>query len=61
MHLQQDEDLPAVVGRYTWDSNVFCVMVRSRDASPDFFTDLNQSIYDEIGYRPDTLSFRVWR
>lgn len=47
-------DLPAVVERYTRKSNVFCVLVRLRDASPTFYHDLNQSIYEAIVSSPNT-------
>ncbi len=46
--------LPAIVKRYTPSTNVFAVVVRARDGSPDFFSSLNKAIYDELTSRGET-------
>jgi hypothetical protein len=46
--------LPAIVRRYTAEANVFAVVVRTCDSSPDFFPALNKAIYDEITSRVET-------
>jgi len=46
--------LPAVLKRYTPEANVFVVVVRSADGSPEFFSDLNGVIYREITSRAET-------
>ena len=48
-------NLPAVVKRYVPSANIFVVVVRSLEpAWPDFFTALNQAIYDRIISRRET-------
>jgi hypothetical protein len=47
-------NLPSVVKRYTPESNVFVVAMRSHDARPDFFVELNRAIFDEITARAET-------
>ncbi len=48
-------NLPAVVKRYIPSANIFVVVVRSLEpAWPDFFTALNQTIYDRIISRKET-------
>jgi hypothetical protein len=46
--------LPAVLKRYTPEANVFVVVVRSADGSPDFFASLNRAIYEQITSRTET-------
>jgi hypothetical protein len=46
--------LPAVLNRYTAESNVFVVAVRSADGSPDFFASLNRAIYEEVCSHSET-------
>ena len=46
--------LPAVMKRYTPEANVFVVVVRSSDGSPDFFASLNRAIYKEVTSRAET-------
>lgn len=47
-------DLPGVISRYIATSNVFMVLVRSEQAGPEFFSELNRAIYNEIMEHPDT-------
>ncbi len=48
-HIVANPSLPAVVKRYVPEANVFAVVVKSPGpAGPEFFTALNQSIYDRI-------------
>jgi hypothetical protein len=46
--------LPAVLKRYTPQANVFVVVVRSSDGSPDFFASLNRAIYQQVTSRAET-------
>jgi hypothetical protein len=46
--------LPAVLKRYTPRANVFVVVVRSSDGSPDFFASLNRAIYQQVISRAET-------
>jgi hypothetical protein len=47
-------DLPAILGRYTPEANVFVVLARIEGPQTEFYMGLNRAIHDEILSRPDT-------
>ncbi len=47
-------NLPAIVKRYTSESNVFVLAVRAKEGSPRFFDELNKAIFTAVSAHKET-------